>query len=219
MGIRSTFAIADCSDEQIIEIAKRFQPFLAGFSNPINFSIVKMDAIACAPCSIALGIIAFLSREVFGFDTVPATIQEHLILQSDSTPEIAEAWNNLLKLPCIALAKIASEVAGLAYAVIYNDSLCSTGTLRFENGHMISGAVFGSGGTDVLFEFSGQRATANIIDSDTGFNYVSTIESQFQQNFGDASILHTLMADQLEELARCQIMNARELIPSPQLAT
>ena len=156
---------------------------------------------------------------VFGFDTVPTTIQEQLALQSNSTPEIDEAWNDLLKLPCVALSKIASEVAGLSYAVIFNDSQCSTGTLRFENGYIISGSVFGSGGTDVLFEFSGKHATAQTIDPESGFNYISTIESQFQRYFGADSILHTMMDEQLEELGRCQIMDARELIPSPQIAT
>ncbi len=57
-------------------------------------------------------IIAFLSREVFGFDAVPTSLQSHLTLQSDSTPEIEHAWNDLLKLPCIAIAQIASEIAG-----------------------------------------------------------------------------------------------------------
>ena len=219
MGIRSKFAIADCSDEQIVEIGARFQPFLADFPNPINFSIVKMDASACASCPVALGIIAFLSKEVFGFDRVPPTIQEHLTLQTDSTPEIAEAWNDLLKLPCVALAKTTSEVTGQSYAVIYNDSLCSTGAMRFENGNMISGAVFGSGGTDVLIEFTGQTAIAKTIDPESGFNYSSTIESQFQQYFADDTILHKMMDRQLEELARCQLMETRELIPSPQIAT
>ena len=57
------------------------------------------------------------------------------------------------------------------------------------------------------------------IDPDSGFCYVSTIVSQFQNHFGDDSILSTIIEGQLDELARCQIMEARELVPSPKLAT
>jgi hypothetical protein len=219
MGIRSKFALANVTDAQVVEIATRFQSLLDSFANPINFSIVKMDAAACTPCPVALGIIAFLSREVFGFDAVPMSLQTHLTLQSDSTPEIEHAWNDLLKLPCIAIAQIASEIAGKAYSVIHNDTLCSTGVLEFQNGELISGSVVGSGGSNYLFQFDGNVASVQTVDYESGFNYVDTIKSEFVRLFGDSDILVTLMNDQLEELGRCQIMEARVLITPPKIAT
>ncbi len=112
MGVRSKFALANVTDAQVVEIATRFQSLLDNFANPINFSIVKMDAAACTPCPVALGIIAFLSREVFGFDAVPTSLQSHLTLQSDSTPEIEHAWNDLLKLPVLQLPKSHPKLPG-----------------------------------------------------------------------------------------------------------
>lgn len=69
------------------------------------------------------------------------------------------------------------------------------------------------------FSSLGKVQLLETIDPDSGFCYQSTIETQFQNHFDDDSILSTIIEDQLEELARCQIIEAPELIPSPELAT
>lgn len=238
MGTRSRFALVSGSPGHLAEIAERCKPLLQHFDNPINYSLVCMAAAPCEPLAVGICFIAFQSREVFGFSKPPAIIKDLLQLSPlqsatskpfwsffggrpsrEEVKAIDAAWNDVLKTPALAIAKIASEVTGESLCVIYSDSSCSSGLLRWVDGGLEAGAIYGAGGTDVLFTFKSNEARPSMLASDSNFNYADTIVSGLRSYFGESFDVDWFLSEGPEEYQRFVLMEGRALVTPARIET
>jgi hypothetical protein len=185
MGMRWYAVLVKATDDEAREIAVAAQQLIPNLTKQIDASIVSLRSPADPAPWIVLRMYNFLNR-VPECGSAPACIGDAFPGSAFQGGPGAKALGEIAADPHVALAIVASRMRGEATFVVCSDTLCCSGHLRFKDGALVSGEIYGWGGNETLWSLSANSFRAQEIEltAQAGYNYYKPVADGLIQTLG-----------------------------------